>query len=120
MSKHPSTLLGVFAAAALLAFVAPAYAQESATEHVPTVDDPIRFTAVAVQKSAGAAGQVQISVERWSTAEERQALIALVGTATDKPGGQDQLLEALQNIKVRTGFIRLPNTMGWELKYAVG
>jgi hypothetical protein len=41
----------------------------------------------------------------------------LAGT-TLKTGGQDKLLRALQNVKPRTGYIKLPNSLGWDLRYA--
>ena len=41
----------------------------------------------------------------------------LAGT-TLKSGGQDKLLRALEKVKPRTGFFKLPNTPGWDLQYA--
>src|SRR5712675_189018 len=63
-------------------------------------------------------GDVEVAIERWSTAEERQAIISLVNSATDRSGGQDKLLKGLQDVKTRTGYIRTPNSLGWDLKYA--
>lgn len=63
-------------------------------------------------------GVAQIAIERWSTDAERESLVSLLSGTTLKAGGQDKLLRALQNVKPRTGFVRLPNTLGWDLRYA--
>ena len=86
------------------------------TEVAPTEKEPLRFSAFAVQMNAGVAGDLEIAIERWSTDAERQALLNLVGQTTDR--NQDKLVKALQDIKPRVGFIRTPNSMGWDLKYA--
>jgi hypothetical protein len=117
MRKTHFSFLGAVALAAALA--TPLVAQKSPfTEHVPTEKDPLRFSAFAVQMEAGMSGVVDIAIERWTTDAERQALLALVNTTTDKPQDQDKLLKALQDVKPRVGFIRTPNSMGWDLKYA--
>jgi hypothetical protein len=115
--RHQSFLIAVVAAAAL-AIMVPVLAQQSGAEKVPTVKDPLRFSAFAVQMQSGTAGNIEIVIERWSTDAERQALVALVQTATDRSGGQNKLLKALQDIKPRIGFIRTPNSLGLDLKYA--
>lgn len=117
----------IFVSSALLVvalvLVVPAAAQQPAqpagtpTEE-PTREDPLRFTAFNVSMPTGIAGTTQITIERWSTVEERQALLELVATATQGRRGQQDLLDALQDIEPRTGFIRTPNSMGWDLKYA--
>ena len=57
-------------------------------------------------------GVLEITIDRWSTTSERQALIAAFAER-----GQDGLLELLQKEKP-TGYLRLPNTIGWDLRYA--
>lgn len=94
--------------------VFPALAQE----RVPTKDDPLRFRAFAVRLEGGQSGQIDIVIERWTTDAEREALIKLVKATTPNPDSQDDLVEALQDIKPRNGFIRTPNRLGWDLKYA--
>ena len=66
----------------------------------------------------GASGVTEIVVERWSTEAERQKLIDIVGTTKFGEEGERKLLDALQKIKPRTGFIRTPNSIGWDLRYA--
>jgi hypothetical protein len=67
---------------------------------------------------AGAAGRVEIAIERWSTDQERQGLIEILAGASFKSGGQDKLLKALQKVKPRAGYIRTPNSLGWDIQYA--
>lgn len=109
--------LGLGVVGVALAMV-PLLAQQPFTEATPTKQEPLRFSAFAVNMQGGTAGDVEIAIERWSTEAERNGLIDFVATATDRPGGQDKLLKALQDIKPRTGFIRTPNSLGWDLKYA--
>jgi hypothetical protein len=106
------------AVAVSAALVVPSTAQQSSPESAPTKDKPLRFTAFAVNMQGGRAGVVDVVVDRWSTEAERASLIALVEAATDRPHGQDKLLRALQDIKPRVGYIRTPNSLGWDLKYA--
>ena len=97
---------GVLAVVMCLA-VAPILAQDK-----PAF--PINFTAFAVNLNQGpSAGTVQIRLDRLSTAEERETLIAAF-----KEGGQNALLRALQRVRPRVGFIRTPNSLGWDLRYA--
>jgi hypothetical protein len=75
---------------------------------------PVRFTAFAVNLGSGPhAGTVDIVLERLSSDEERATLIAAF---VEK--GQDGLLKALQKVKPRVGFIRTPNSLGYDLQYA--
>src|SRR5262245_3575968 len=84
---------------------------------------PIRMRAFGVNMSnnlTGANGIVEITLDKWSTADERTKLLETV------PKGQDALLKALQKAPVK-GRIRLPNfpgkdpqnyRLGWNLRYA--
>jgi hypothetical protein len=72
-----------------------------------------RFKAFAVNMGSGNSGVVQIVIERWSTDAERDILKR---TLAEK--GPDALLGALQKIRPRTGYMRLPNTRGWDLYFA--
>ena len=118
MFRNHRRLLGTVVAAATIV-VTPVLAQQPSTEREPTKKDPLRFSAFAVQmQGGGMSGVVDITIERWSTDAERQSIVALVKTTTDRPKDQDKLLTALQDIEPRVGFIRTPNSMGWDLKYA--
>ena len=105
--------MAVFGAA--LALLAPLSARQL---DMPTKKDPLRFSAFAVSLPAGQAGVVDIVIERWTTDAERQSLLDVLAGASFKAGGQDKLLRALQKVKPRTGYIRAPNTLGWDLRYA--
>ena len=88
----------------------PAQAQDKKEEK----PKPYRFTAFAVNMGSGPkAFTVDIVLERLSTDEERDGLIAAF-----VEGGQDKLLPALQKIRPRVGFIRTPNSLGYDLQYA--
>ncbi len=57
-------------------------------------------------------GQVMITIDRWSTPEERQELIKAY-----KEGGNKAMYKVL--IKMPSvGYIRIPRTTAWELHYA--
>ena len=117
MRKTHFSFLGAVALAAALA--TPLLAQKAPySEATPTEKEPLRFSAFAVRMQGGMAGAVEIAIERWSTEAERQLLVGMVQTTTDKPSDQEKLLKALQDITPRVGFIRTPNSMGWDLKYA--
>ena len=56
-------------------------------------------------------GVIQITIDRWSSEAERNTLI----DAFDSKG-QDGLLNALERMKP-TGYIKLPNTLGYDLRF---
>ena len=75
-----------------------------------------RWTCFAANMSGmgrSSSGVIQMTIERWSTDEERDLL-----RTTFLQQGPSALLKALQSVKPRVGFMRLPNTMGWDLYYA--
>jgi hypothetical protein len=109
-------IIGALAVAALVGFAAPVAAQF--TEVAPTKKDPLRFEAFAVQMQGGMAGMVMITIERWTTDEERNALVGLLTNTTLREQDQEKLVKALQDIKERAGFLNTPNSMGWDIKYA--
>lgn len=94
---------GVFAAAMSIAAL---------TSHAQTMGQPERFTAMAVNMDRGRSGTVEIVVNRWSTDAERTGLVQ---TALDK--GPEKLLSTLQKLP-RVGYIRTPESVGWDLHYA--
>jgi hypothetical protein len=57
-------------------------------------------------------GVIQITIDRWSTEAERTQLIEAYDS-----GGQNRLLDRLEDMKP-TGYIRLPTTLGWDLRFA--
>ena len=76
-----------------------------------------RFTAFAVNMDSSAvarpgASTVEIVVERWSTDAQRDRLLAAL---VEK--GPEKLLDTLQSLP-RAGYVRTPNSIGYDLHYA--
>ena len=91
-------------------FAGPAQAQDKKEEK----PKPYRFTAFAINMGSGPkTGVIDIVIERLTSDEERAGLIAAF-----VEGGQDALLKALQKVKPRVGYIRTPNSLGYDLQYA--
>jgi hypothetical protein len=108
----PNTRWAV-AFAAVLLLGAPNFA---ASEEQSASDLPLHLRAFAVNMTgAGAtrAGTIDITIERWSTDAERQKL---VDTLIEK--SPDKLLDALQAIEPRAGFVRTSTSLGWDIYYA--
>ena len=96
----------VFVGSALLAMIAGPAAQ--------THGEKEEFTAVAIANNTvqSGAGTVLMSVDRWSTAAERDRLVE---TLLNK--GPRALLDALQDTPP-VGRIRTPDSIGYDLHYA--
>jgi hypothetical protein len=77
-----------------------------------TNGQPERFTANAIDMNRGAAGNVEIVVNRWSTDAQRNTLMS---TLLDK--GAEKLLDKLQDMP-RMGYIRTPDSIGWDVHFA--
>jgi hypothetical protein len=74
-----------------------------------------RFVATAMSLGTPGptgSGVVEMVVERWSTDAERDQLIKAL---LEK--GPEKLLETLQKMP-RAGYIRTPNSIGYDLRYA--
>lgn len=74
-----------------------------------------RFTAVAVNMGdvgRQGAGTVEMVVDRWSSESETQALLTVL-----REKGADKLLDALRD-RPKVGYIRTPNSIGYDLHYA--
>jgi hypothetical protein len=107
MKQHVSKLsVGCSFALVLVAF---AFTRPVMTQ---TMGQPEEFTAAAIDVNHGRTGQIQITVNRWSTPTERAALItALLGK------GPEGLLKVLQDTRP-VGRIRTPDSIGYDLHYA--
>lgn len=107
--------LCVRGATALLAGVLTMGAGLNGAAAKQTTGEGERFTALAVSLGTpgrSGAGTVEIQVDRWSTDEEREKLLTVLVEQ-----GQDKLLSALQKLP-RVGFIRTPNSLGYDLHFA--
>jgi len=83
-----------------------------AAPRASTVD---RFIATAINMGVpgrAGAGTVQIDIEKWSTDEDHDRLKNVLIEQ-----GPEKLLETLQKMP-RVGFIRTPNSIGYDLHYA--
>ena len=93
--------LSIVCAAALF-LVVFAFTQPVRTQ---TMGQPEEFTAGAIDINHGRTGQIQITVNRWSTPAERAKLItALLGK------GQEELLKVLQDTRL-ISLLRDKNTL---------
>jgi hypothetical protein len=108
----------VAAVVALTAAIPEISAQNAAVEE---------FTAFAINTNTRMTGgpganrpttaTLTIRIERWSTAEEREALTAILKEQPDVNRANQALQRALQQMPA-TGRIRESNTLGWDLRYA--
>lgn len=108
MMRFTTARVTLVICAAILSLQLPAGAQSNAPAE--------RFIANAVNISEiGRTGatSVEIVIERWSAAAERDQLIS---TLLDK--GPQEFLKALQKTK-RVGFIREPTSLGYDLRLAL-
>ena len=77
-----------------------------------TMGTPERFSASAININNGQAGNIDITVNRWSTDTQRDALMK---TVVDK--GPDKLLDALQDMPV-VGHFGAPGNLSWDIHFA--
>jgi len=100
--RRISSILAAVAAAAAVSVVVDAQ----------TMGSPERFTANAVNMNRGAAGNIEIVVNRWSTDAQRDKLMAVMFEK-----GPDKLLDALQDMP-RMGYFRAPGRVGIDIHFA--
>ena len=77
-----------------------------------TMGSPERFTAAAINMNRGAAGNIEIVVNRWSSDADRDRLMSAL---LDK--GPDKLLDVQQEMP-RMGYFRTPDSIGWDIHFA--
>ena len=100
----------VAAAALALTLGAPATAKKDKTPAIAA------FSGHTINTNPGAlrgTNFVTIEIHRWTTDEERQAYLE---TLAEK--GSDALVSSMRDSKERVGWIRLPGTTAYDLKYA--
>jgi hypothetical protein len=73
---------------------------------------PERYTATAMNLNNGRAGTIDITVNRWSTDKQRDALMAVVAQK-----GPDKLLDALQDMPAM-GHFGAPGNLSWDIHFA--
>lgn len=77
-----------------------------------TMGTPERFSASAININNGQSGNIDITVNRWSTDKQRDALMK---TVVDK--GPDKLLDTLQDMPV-VGHFGAPGNLSWDIHFA--
>jgi hypothetical protein len=110
--EHMSAPLRRLTAPAALLACMLASAASFAQTNLPAEE----FTAFAVNMgtyTVGSTASLVITVNRWSTAEEREKLMTTV-----REKGPEGLLKVVQGFP-RLGSLRTPQTVGYELKFAI-
>jgi hypothetical protein len=77
-----------------------------------TMGTPERYTASAFNINNGSAGTIDITVNRWSSDKDRDALMKV---AIEK--GPEKLLDALQDLPA-VGHFGAPGHLSWDLHFA--
>ncbi|HKB10265.1 MAG TPA: hypothetical protein VKD69_06415 [Vicinamibacterales bacterium] len=80
--------------------------------HAQTQGGRERFTANAVNMNVGAAGPIEIVVDRYSTNAERDKLMKVM-----MDQGPEKLLDVLQDLP-RIGYFRRPTDVGIDIHFA--
>lgn len=77
---------------------------------------PVHFSAFAVSTggplTSGVAGQVDITISRWSTEQETERFLTAL-----RKGGHEALIDEFQDVEP-VGTIRSPGALGYDLRYA--
>jgi hypothetical protein len=103
-----------------LAFAAAALAVALATQGPDVSAQNVRedFTAFAINMNSGPkTATVDIRIQRWSTDAERDQLLSILKENKDRYRANQALLKALQKMP-KAGFIRTPDRLAWDLRYA--
>jgi hypothetical protein len=77
-----------------------------------TMGSPERYTAAAININNGKADNIDITVNRWSTDKQRDALMSVA-----KQKGPEKLLDALQGMPVM-GHFGAPGSLSWDIHFA--
>jgi hypothetical protein len=73
---------------------------------------PERYRASAINSNNGQAGNIDITVTRWSTDKQRDALMSVV-----RQKGPEKLLDALQDMPA-VGHFGAPGNLSWDIHFA--
>ncbi len=82
------------------------------TASAQTMGTPERFTASAIDINTGRAGNIDITVERWSSDAQRDALVSVMLSK-----GPEKLLDAMQDMP-RMGHFGAPGNLSWDIHFA--
>jgi hypothetical protein len=105
VNRTPLLKVACVAAAIAAALVVPVSAQNVKES----------FTGFAINMNSGPkTGTIDFTITRWSTDEERNQLLSII---TENKNPTQPLLRALQKLP-KVGYIRTPQSLGWDLHYA--
>ena len=77
-----------------------------------------RFTGFAINMNSGpSTATVDFQIDRWSTDAERDKLLAILKEEKDVYRANQKLLSALQKMP-KVGYIRTPERLAWDLRFA--
>jgi hypothetical protein len=77
-----------------------------------TMGTPEKYTATAMNINNGQAGNIDITVNRWSNDKQRDALMAVMVNK-----GPEKLLDALQDMPAM-GHFGAPGNLSWDIHFA--
>jgi len=103
---------GLFHRASAVAIGIITLAAISDVPSAQTMGTPERYAANAINMNRGAAGTIEIAVNRWSSDKDRDRLMSVL---LEK--GPEKLLDVLQDMP-RMGYFRTPNSIGWDIHFA--
>jgi len=95
-----------------LATLGVAIAVAGLTLGAQTMGSPERYRASAINSNNGQAGNIDITVTRWSTDKQRDALMSVV-----RQKGPEKLLDALQDMPA-VGHFGAPGNLSWDIHFA--
>lgn len=105
-------------ASALPSLSLPPAAEAKAVAFAPTKSEPLRLRAVTLDPNQSGWGRnvssLDIVIERWTSDAEQDRL----RDALQEKGARTALREAVQKIKPRIGYIRTPQSLGWDVQFA--
>jgi hypothetical protein len=102
--RAAATLGAALAVVLVLAAAAPAQDRQNPIES---------YTCFGAQMERGQTVVLDINIFRWSTDEERERLLT-----TLQEFGRDKLIDELMKIRPVVGYLRAPNSIGYDLYYA--
>jgi hypothetical protein len=100
--RYVAPAIAIAASVALLTIAASAQ----------TMGGPERYRATAINMNNGRAGNIDITVDRWSTDKQRDDLMAVM---IEK--GPEKLLDKLQDLP-RVGHFGAPGNLSWDIHFA--
>jgi hypothetical protein len=113
MSMRVTLWLKVGLAAAALAVALATQGPNASAQNVK--ED---FTAFAINMNSGPkTATLDIHIDGWSTDAERDQLLSILKENKDTYRANKALLSALQKMP-KKGYIRTPQTLAWDLRYA--